>query len=204
MRKNFIIITILLIVFLAINAYSYATNISEGLANNFFRLHIIANSDSEEDQNLKLKVRDSIIEYMETLTENINDKQAVIEISQNHIPDFQRIAENVIKENGYDYPVNIEIGNFYFPTKYYGNISLPAGNYDALKIEIGNAVGQNWWCSLFPPLCFVSISSGVIDEEGEAYLKENLSEEEFAIISNTSSDIEFKFKLIELINNRNL
>lgn len=200
--KNLIILFVLFAIFFMITAYSYASNVSAGLADNIFRLHILANSDSEEDQALKLKVRDSILEYMKTLTEDTSDKQAVIEQSKKHTQDFKKIAETVIQENGYDYSVNIEIGNFYFPTKYYGNISLPAGNYDALKIEIGEAKGQNWWCSLFPPLCFVSVSSGIVDEAGEEYLKENLSEEEFAIVSNSSSEIEFKFKIIEMINKR--
>ena len=198
--KTFMILSILLILFFIVTAYSYATNISDGLAENIFRLHILANSDSEEDQTLKLKVRDSILKYIKTLTDDMSDKQAVIELSKQQ--DFQEIAEKVIHENGYDYSVNVEIGNFHFPTKYYGNISLPAGNYDALKVEIGESNGQNWWCSLFPPLCFVSISSGVIDEEGAEYLKENLSDEEFEIISSSSSDIEFKFKIIELINKK--
>lgn len=200
--KNLIILFILFITFFIVTAYSYATNVSKGLAEDIFRLHILANSDSEEDQTLKLKVRDAILEYMKTLTEDTSDKQAVIKLSKNHTEDFKQIAEKIIQENGYDYSVNIEIGNFYFPTKYYGNISLPAGNYDALKIEIGDSKGQNWWCSLFPPLCFVSVSSGVIDEEGEEYLKENLSEEEFAIVSNTSDEVQFKFKIIEMINKR--
>lgn len=200
--KTFIILSILLILFFIVTAYSYATSISQGLGENIFRLHILANSDSEEDQTLKLKVRDAILEYMKTLTDDMSDKQAVIELSRQHMQDFQEIAERVIFENRYDYSVNIEIGNFYFPTKYYGNISLPAGNYDALKIQIGEAKGQNWWCSLFPPLCFVSISSGVVEEEGEEYLKENLSDEEFEIISSSSSDIEFKFKIVELMNKK--
>lgn len=200
--KTFIILSILLILFSIVTAYSYATSISQGLGENIFRLHILANSDSEEDQTLKLKVRDTILEYMKTLTNDMSDKQAVIELSKKHLQDFKEIAEDVIRENGYDYSVNLEIGNFYFPTKYYGNISLPAGNYDALKIEIGEADGQNWWCSLFPPLCFVSVSSGVVDEEGEEYLKENLSDEEFEIISSSSSEIEFKFKIVELMNKK--
>lgn len=200
--KNVMILIILLLLFFVANAHSYATNVSNGLSSDIFRLHILANSDSEEDQALKLKVRDAIIEYMETLTENVTDKQAVIQLSNEHSEDFKQIAESVIQENGYDYPITIEIGNFYFPTKYYGNISLPAGNYDALKIEIGDAKGQNWWCSLFPPLCFVSVSAGVVDEDGEEYLKKNLSEEEFAIVSESSPDIEFKFKIIELMNEK--
>lgn len=200
--KNLIILVLLFTMFFILTAYSYASNISEGLSENIFRLHILANSDSEEDQALKLKVRDAILEYMKTLTEDTSNKQAVIELSKNHTEDFKKVAKKVIQENGYDYSVNIEIGNFYFPTKYYGNISLPAGNYDALKIEIGNAEGQNWWCSLFPPLCFVSVSSGVVDEAGEEYLKENLSEEEFAIVSSSSDEVQFKFKIIEMLNKR--
>ena len=172
------------------------------LSNNIFRLHILANSDSEEDQALKLKVRDAILQYMETLNTANQDKQSVIELSKNHIEDFKTIAKKIIQENGYNYSVSAEIGNFYFPTKYYGNISLPAGDYDALKIEIGDAKGQNWWCSLFPPLCFVSVSSGVVEKEGEEYLKENLTEEEFEIISEASPEIEFKFKIVELINQK--
>lgn len=200
--KNLTIIIILFIAFFITNAHSYAINVSNGLSSNIFRLHILANSDSEEDQALKLKVRDAILQYMETLNTAKQDKQSVIELSKTHIEEFKTIAEKVIHENGYDYSVSAEIGNFYFPTKYYGNISLPAGNYDALKIEIGDAKGQNWWCSLFPPLCFVSVSAGVVEEEGETYLKENLSEEEFEIVSETSPEIEFKFKIVELINQK--
>ena len=208
MRKSFknfkklTIIIILLIAFFITNAYSYAINVSNGLSNNIFRLHILANSDSEEDQALKLKVRDAILQYMETLNTANQDKQSVIELSKNHIEDFKTIAKKIIQENGYNYSVSAEIGNFYFPTKYYGNISLPAGDYDALKIEIGDAKGQNWWCSLFPPLCFVSVSSGVVEKEGEEYLKENLTEEEIEIISEASPEIEFKFKIVELINQK--
>ena len=200
--KSFFILILLFILFFIVTANSYASNISEGLSNNIFRLHILANSDEDYDQELKLKVRDEIIKYMETLTTDVNDKASVIQISNEHISDFKNIAKQVIEENGYNYDINVEIGNFYFPTKYYGNISLPAGNYDALRINIGKAEGQNWWCSLFPPLCFVNISSGVIDEEGTEYLKENLSEEEFAIVSSNNSDIEFKFKIIEFLNKK--
>ncbi len=200
--KYFIIISILIGLFFIVSAYSYATTISKDLEKNIFRLHIIANSDSIEDQTLKLKVRDAVLEYMKTLTEATTDKNSVIEYSKSNIDKFKEIAQNVIKENGYDYSVNIEIGNFYFPTKYYGNISLPSGNYDAMRIKIGKAEGQNWWCSLFPPLCFVNISSGVIDEQSENYLKSTLSDEEFSIISSTNPEIEFKFKIIELINKK--
>ena len=202
--KRFLFIIILFIIFFIVTARSYANTISKDLSNTFFRLHILANSDSLEDQELKLKVRDAILEYMNTLSYDNISKEKAIKLSEEHIEDFKKTAEKVIKENGYNYDVKIQIGNFYFPTKIYGNISLPAGNYDALKIEIGNAQGKNWWCSLFPPLCFVDISTGVIDEESEKYLRENLTTEEFTVISTNTDEIRLKFKIIELLNEKNI
>ncbi len=206
MKKIFYIISLifLLFSFVLISLTSYANTISEDLSNNFFRLHILANSDSDEDQNLKLKIRDNIIEYMNTLSYSGLTKEEAINLTNSNLENFKKIAETIILDEGYNYPVSLEIGNFYFPTKEYGNISLPAGYYDALKIEIGEAKGKNWWCSLFPPLCFVDISAGVIDEESEEFLKENLSDDEFAIITDTSENVKFKFKIIELINNKNI
>ena len=141
---------------------------------------------------------------MNTLSYSGLTKEEAINLTNSNLENFKKIAEKIILDEGYNYPVSLEIGNFYFPTKEYGNISLPAGYYDALKIEIGEAKGKNWWCSLFPPLCFVDISAGVIDEESEEFLKENLSDDEFAIITDTSENVKFKFKIIELINNKNL
>ena len=196
--KTTLLITILLIAFIIVSAISYVSAVSENIANSVFRLHVIANSDSEEDQNLKFIVRDNLIEYMTSLTSGISSKQAAIEIAKEHKQDFYNIAKKTIEDNGYDYDVNIEIGNSYFPTKYYGDISFPAGYYDALKVEIGKASGQNWWCVMFPPLCFVDMSTGIVPEESKETIKDNLPEEEYALISDThNNSINFKFKLIE-------
>ena len=132
--------------------------------------------------------------------QNFKSKTATIEYVKNNLPKFYEIAENTIYENGYNYSVNINIGNFYFPTKTYGNISLPAGFYDGIKIEIGEAKGQNWWCSLFPPLCFVDISSGIVNEEDLEDLESNLNPEEFSLITSSSENVKFKFKIIEFLN----
>lgn len=196
--KYVLILLLLFISFLLITMSSYANTISQDLSENFFRLHILANSDSDKDQALKLKVRDNIIEYMNSISYSNLSKSEAIELTKNHLSEFQEIAEKVIQNEGFNYPVNLEIGNFYFPTKHYGNISLPAGYYDGLKIEIGEAKGQNWWCSLFPPLCFVDISSGVIDENSEEALKESLTDEEFSIITDNSKTVKFKFKVLEM------
>ena len=171
--KKYILLLIVSVLFLLLSAYSYVNAVSNNLADSVFRLHVIANSDSKEDQELKYKVRDKLIEYMNTLTNDINSKEEVIEIAKAHLEDFKEIAQNVVKENGYNYDVNVEIGNFSFPTKTYGDISFPAGFYDALKVEIGKAEGQNWWCVMFPPLCFVDVTSGVVPEESKENLEEN-------------------------------
>lgn len=197
-----IILFLLFFCFIFVSAKAYANNVLDDLSDNFFRLHILANSDSVEDQNLKLKVRDNIIQYMNTLSYDGLTKIDAINLTCSNLNNFKQIAEKTIIEEGYNYSVNLEIGNFYFPTKEYGNISLPAGYYDALKIEIGKAEGKNWWCSLFPPLCFVDISAGVIDEESEEFLKENLSDDEFEIITDPSKNIKFKFKILEMLNDK--
>lgn len=197
--KKYLILIFVLILFLVLSAYSYASEVNQNLSDNVFRLHVIANSDSKEDQDLKYKVRDKLIEYMKSITYNIESKEEVINIAYNNIENFQKIAEQVIKENGFNYPVKIEIGNFSFPTKTYGDISFPSGFYDALKVEIGNASGQNWWCVMFPPLCFVDVTSGVVPESSKENLETNLGQEEYDIISNNNESdvIEFKFKIVE-------
>ena len=202
--KRLTLITFLLIAFIIVSAMSYVSAVSNNISNSVFRLHVIANSDSNEDQNLKYIVRDNLIQYMNTLTKNITSKDEAIKLAKEHEQDFYNIAVKTIKDNGYDYDVKIEIGNSYFPTKYYGDISLPAGYYDALKVEIGESAGQNWWCVMFPPLCFVDMSTGIVPDESKHTMKDNLPEEEYALISDNgnNSTLNFKFKLIELFSKR--
>ena len=196
--KRFLIVLILFSFFIFISAASYVNAVSEDIAQSVFRLHVIANSDSKEDQDLKYKVRDKVLEYMNEISKNCSSKEEVILLAEEHKEEFKKVAENAIKQNGYDYEVNIKIGNFDFPTKTYGDISLPAGEYDALRIKIGEAKGQNWWCVMFPPLCFVDVTSGVVPDESKEVMKENLNDEEYNLISDKeSSDIQFKFSLIE-------
>ena len=196
--KRFFVVLILFSFFVFISALSYVNAVSEDISNSVFRLHVIANSDSDEDQELKYQVRDEVLEYMNEISSDCSSKEEVVNLVYEYQDEFKQIAEQVIKDNGYDYTVNIRIGNFDFPTKDYGDISLPAGNYDALRIEIGGAAGQNWWCVMFPPLCFVDVTSGIVPDESKEVIKENLNEEEYDLVSNKeSSDIKFKFSLIE-------
>ena len=200
--RRFFVILFLLTLFVFISAFSYARTISNDIADSVFRLHVIANSDNEEDQNLKYKVRDALLEHMNSISKNVSSKEEVIQIANDHKDDFQEIAENIISSYGYSYDVKINIGNFAFPTKKYGDISLPSGNYDALRVEIGTAKGQNWWCVMFPPLCFVDVSSGIVPEESKEIMKDNLTTEEYQLVSQeNNSEVKFKFKLIEFFQN---
>lgn len=203
--KQILVILLLLTLFTFVSAISYVNAVSEDIANSVFRLHVIANSDSKEDQDLKLKVRDKLLSYMNNLSKNCSSKEEVVEMANSHKEDLKEIAEQVIKENGFDYEVDVQIGDATFPTKTYGDISLPSGNYDALKVKIGKADGQNWWCVMFPPLCFVDVSSGIVPDSSKEELRENLNEEEYDLISeNNDQEINFKFKLVEFFQNLKL
>lgn len=203
--KSGILLSLLLVLYIFICANNYVQAVSADISNSVFRLHVIANSNSKEDQNLKYKVRDKLLDYMNSLCININSKEEAISLVQAHKKEFENIALEVIHEEGFDYCVNINIGNFEFPTKTYGDISLPAGMYDALRVEIGNASGQNWWCVMFPSLCFIDISSGVVEEDSKELLEDNLSEESYTIVSdNSNAIVKFKFKILEFFGKRDV
>lgn len=200
-----IILCLLLFLYTTICAFSYVSAVSNNISDSVFRLHVIANSNSDSDQSLKYKVRDTLLNYMNNICKNCSSKSEAINIVTNHQEEFKQLALETIKNEGYKYDVKIEIGNFEFPTKQYGDISLPAGFYDALKVEIGEAEGKNWWCVMFPSLCFVDISSGIVPDESKEDLQNVLSDEEYAIISDSSNfGIKFKFKLLEFFGKNGL
>ena len=203
--KLFITISLLLFIYIFISAFSYASNVSNDLQNSVFRLHVIANSDSKEDQNLKYIVRDKIIEYMKTICQNCTSKEETIKVVSEHLDDFTQIANQTIQDNGFSYNATVSLGNFEFPTKTYGDISFPSGYYDALKIKLGNSDGQNWWCVLYPSLCFVDVTSGIVPEESKEELQSTLNDEEYKLISdNNDTSINVKFKLIEFFTQNNI
>lgn len=199
--KRFIILFLLFACYTFVSAISYADSVSSDLSDSVFRLHILANSDSEEDQNLKLLVRDNVLAYMKEISSDCSSKKEVIGLLDEHLTDFKDIACQTIKDEGFDYDVNLKIGKFDFPTKVYGDISLPAGMYDALRIEIGEAEGHNWWCVMFPTLCFVDVSSGALDEDSKEVLESSLNDEEFELVSQDNFVVSLKFKIVEFFDN---
>ncbi|MBQ9657777.1 MAG: stage II sporulation protein R [Clostridia bacterium] len=212
--KNFILnsklkIAIILIFLLSLYTYicalTYVQAVSANLSEGVFRLHVIANSDTDYDQNLKYLVRDSLLEYMNDICKDVSTKEEAIALCYENLDTFKDIAIKVVRDNGFDYDVNVIIGNFSFPTKTYGDISFPAGMYDALRVEIGSASGQNWWCVMFPSLCFIDVSSGVLEEDSKELLEQNLSHESYEIVSNNSdNEIKLKFKVLELFGNNEI
>ena len=194
----------LLCLFVFVSAFSYTQTVFAEIQDSVFRLHVIANSDSKEDQDLKFVVRDNVINYINDLIKNSSSKEETLQIVNSHIDDIQTIAYNTVIDCGYNYTVKVNVGNYVFPKKKYGDITLPPGYYDALKIEIGKAEGQNWWCVMFPPLCFVDVTSGIVPDESKEQLRESLSSEEYDLISGNSPNIAIKFKIVEVLQNLNI
>lgn len=161
----------------------------EEIAEKLIRFHVIANSDGEADQKLKLKVRDEVLKYIQPILKESESLEESRKILNEKNDEILKIAERVIKENGYDYKVESTLSKEYFPVKTYGNITLPQGQYEAYRIVIGSGEGQNWWCVMFPPICFVDITKGqVAYEETEKEMKSVLNEDEFNMVDNTSKE----------------
>lgn len=199
--KRFTLLIILLFIYILLSAISYTNAVCSDISDTVFRLHVIANSDNLDDQILKYLVRDKILEYMNSITVTTQTKEEIIKLISEHLEDFKNIAQNTVYENGFDYEVSVEIGNFEFPTKTYGDVSFPAGLYDALRIKIGNAEGQNWWCVMFPPLCFIDVSSGIVPENSKEILESELSEEEYNFVTSSKTENRIKFKIVEVLQN---
>ena len=162
--------------------------IQQGIAGEVFRLHVIANSDTEKDQELKLKVKTRIVEYLKEILGDDAGLEETKEAVLTHLTEIEQEAENLIEEQGFDYPVEVVVEKTYFPEKTYGDCTFPAGEYEALKVKIGSAKGQNWWCVLYPSLCFLDDTYGIVTEEKKEDLKEVLTAEEFPEILGDSRE----------------
>ena len=166
------------------------------------RLHIMANSDSAADQRAKLAVRDAVLEAMGGMRGCESEAEAEAMLMQSGAQ-VLRTAEDTLKKCGMEYGAQLVIGEFEFPDRVYAGILYPKGKYRALRIILGEGKGHNWWCVMFPPLCFVDVSSGVVPDSSKELLQNNMSEEDYDLITddNSSSELTFKFKLVELFEN---
>jgi len=152
---------------------------------NLIRFHVIANSDSKRDQAMKLKVRDRIVGRMTPEFTGVETRTEARKIVEVHLAEIREIALAEVRAWGEDYPVKVEVGNYDFPVKSYGNLTLPAGKYEAVRVIIGSGRGTNWWCVLFPPLCFVDAS-----KQGNPDIDR---------VNPEKTEVRVKFKLLEIL-----
>ena len=190
MSKTIKIFVPIFVLLLLISAYVMPfIETSERISQDVFRLHILANSDEEYDQQLKLKVRDAVLEKGQEVFLNCSSLDEIITACENNIDLFSETARACIADNGYGYGVNVYVDKEYFNTRKYEEITLPGGIYNALKIEIGEAQGHNWWCVMFPAICLSAVSDSEINEI--------LDEEEVNLI-NSNEKYEIRFKIVEI------
>lgn len=189
-KKDITIAIIFSLVFTIVFTLAGFDTKCDELRNKILRLHIIANSDSEADQAIKLKVRDRLLELSNGLYESIDNKQEAIELTNAHLTELTKAAEQTVKENGGNQTVSISIGKAYFSTREYENFTLPAGEYDAVRVLIGEAKGKNWWCIMFPSMC--------IPAAGEEHDLTETVAESTAEIAKNAPRYEMRFKAVEI------
>ena len=162
----------------------------DNISNDVFRLHILANSDSEYDQSVKLKIRDRVLEYSKSLFESASSKEEAESLISQNLDNITQVAQNELQNLGCGQNVKAEIKKMYFTTRYYDSYTLPSGMYDALRITIGSGKGHNWWCVMYPSICISAAS------EQDEKAKKALDDGEYDIIKNEKYS--YKFKVVEL------
>lgn len=179
--KSAVIAFVLTMIFSMIPFSAQCKNVSD----NVFRLHILANSDSETDQNLKLRVRDKVLEYTECLYKNADNLQNAEQLTKESLQDIANVAQREVLDNGYSYQVKAEVRKIHFDTRYYENVTMPSGDYEALRITIGEGKGHNWWCVMYPSLC---VGATTNYEE----LKDKTTDNEYKMMADGGYDVQFK------------
>lgn len=165
----------------------------ECLSGKLLRLHVVANSDSDADQALKLEVRDAVLDCAAGYLENVSDVRAAEQVLGAHLAELAGAGQAVVREKGYDYAVRASLGTSHFPTKTYDGFALPAGDYRALRVTIGAGEGRNWWCVVFPTLC-VSAAS----EWQDTAVSGGLSDEDVRLMAEEDEGYVLRFKCLEL------
>ena len=196
-RKIFTLLTLTVLCALVLGLFPVSGE--EKLYDSVVRLHVLANSDSDVDQALKLKVRDRIIEVTEDIFSQAKSKEEAEALARLALSMIEDEAKQVVEESGFDYPVTVTLGQEDYPERDYEGLKFPAGEYLSLRVLIGDAEGQNWWCVLFPPICLRAASRDQRDTE-EAFIAAGLTGEQYRIITESGSGrYKIKFKILEII-----
>lgn len=157
--------------------------IQRGIAKEVLRFHVRANSDREEDQRVKMLVKEQVVAYLQPVLQDAEDVEKTKELVLEQLPEIEAQAETILKQEGCDYGVSAKVGMSDFPEKTYGDCRFPAGTYEALILELGTGEGHNWWCMLYPGLCFLNESYGIVTADKKAELKNVLTDTEFSWIT---------------------
>lgn len=189
------------VVLLAVMGMQYGNRcrLQQSIAGKVLRFHVLANSDSDTDQQLKLKVRDAVGAQMAEMLEDAESLTDCERLVTENIEEIRRTAEEVIARQGYDYTVEAFLQEVSFPVKTYGDYTFPAGEYEALELVIGAGEGHNWWCVMYPNMCFSGTVYEVVDENAKTELRKVLSEDEYEQIL-ASGDYEVQFKYLTFLN----
>lgn len=179
-------------------AVTYSDNVQANLKDNIVRLHIIADSDDDDDQEVKLKVRDAVLHAVGEKMQNESDEECRDGII-NNLDEIEEIADGVLKENGFDYKSRAEYGKFAFPQKTYKSMTLPSGDYYGVRVVLGSGGGHNWWCVMYPPLCFNEGEEVALSRESEKILREKLDKDTYDIITKKNNEVIVKFKVVEIV-----
>ncbi|MCD7736454.1 MAG: stage II sporulation protein R [Lachnospiraceae bacterium] len=177
-----LVILILSLFLNAVAAAAHRSVLQQGIAKEVLRFHVLANSDSEEDQSIKYQVRDVVLAWMSEAAAELTDREAALQFLSENLSQIEAVADGVLDEQGVSYRASAEISKSYFPDRTYGDCSFPAGWYEALRIELGEARGQNWWCLLYPGLCFSDCLHAVVEEDELRRLEDVLTVEEYESI----------------------
>ena len=167
--------------------------VQEHLAEEVLRFHVLANSDSRTDQAVKMEVRDAVLSYLkEVLPEELDVKETT-RWMRGHTEEIRQVAEQKMADLQMQQTVSVAVTTCYFPDRTYGDVTFPAGNYKTLRIELGDAAGHNWWCVLYPNLCFLDTTNAVLPEKGKQQLKKVLTEEYSEVTAGSKFQIRWFF-----------
>lgn len=172
--------------------------LQKGIASNIIRFHVRAESDSKEDQWLKLQVKEAVLAYISPVLSKSQSVDESRQLLYNESENIRNVAAATLRSLGDESDVNVYFENCYFPMKTYGDMTFPPGEYEAFRVDIGEAQGKNWWCVLYPPLCFVDAVYGEVPEESKEELKGVLTEEEYSMVS--GENVKFRFKFLKIFN----
>jgi stage II sporulation protein R len=204
MRKTAVYILVLALIVLCTYGAAVPAAGMDTATDSLLRFHVIANSDSPADQALKHKVKDRIINEIGAQVAGMDDKQELLEYLTQNTEYIEGIARQEVQNSSKEYQVKAEIGYFPFPVKSYGGVTLPAGNYHALRLVLGDGGGANWWCVMFPPLCFVDTKNAVALAKDQQRIKDMLTQQELDALSSSDNieqvPVRLRFKLAELLN----